>query len=135
MKRCERPQEALREHLRSNHSGHIQRRSWPHATAFFKPCVRTCVLGHTEGPPTHLTSSVGDLDSISWLHLIGRSTPVHCPLQGFKPDQRCSSLDKLLSYYRNSSGQFSCRICLHLNPTMVGLKVFQMPLICITTRT
>ncbi len=34
----------------------IWRRSGPHMATFFSQCARVCVLGHTEAPPTELTS-------------------------------------------------------------------------------
>lgn len=59
MCRGECTKDALRTHLRSDHScEHIQRLSGPHVTTFSKQFVQKCVLGHIEGQPTQLTSSV-----------------------------------------------------------------------------
>ena len=59
MYRVECTKDALRTHLRSDHScEHIQRLPGPNVTTFSKQFVRQCVLGHIEGRPTQLTSSV-----------------------------------------------------------------------------
>lgn len=44
----------LRTHLRSDHSDHILRWSWPHVAASFQPSECKHVLVYTEGPPAQM---------------------------------------------------------------------------------
>ena len=48
----------LRTHLRSDHSDHIRRLSWPHVFTFLQKYECKCVLSHNEQPPTSLTPQV-----------------------------------------------------------------------------
>lgn len=51
--RCEHTRDTLRTHPRSDHSDHVPRCTRTHMATF----NHRCVLGHSDGPPTQLTSS------------------------------------------------------------------------------